>query len=597
MEFLAPLTVAVPLVVAAVLIGGARLWPSQWPDAIATLTAAVVAIMAVFLAGAAMKAGPLVYWFGGWTPRHGIAIGIAFVVDPAGAGCAAFVAALFCASFVFFWSYFDEVHARYHALMLIFLAAMAGFALTGDLFNFFVFFELMSTVAFALTGYRLEASALEGALNFTVTNAIGSFLMLAGIGLLYGRTGALNYAQLSRALSGHPADGLVILAFALLIGALFIKGAIVPFHFWIADAHSVAPSPICVIFSGIMVPIAIFGAARLYWSVFSGAGIAQVQLRPLLVWLGTATAVTGGLVALMQRDVKRLLAFSTVSHMGVLLVGVGLLSAGGLAGGMLYLLGHGLVKGALFMVGGILLASCAGIDEIELRGAGKEFPTTGIAYALGGLLLAGLPIGLEHQGRELIDTAAEAHGYAFLEPILSITGGLTGAGILRGAGRIFLALGPEPGEEQQSPSEEEREKQDRPVWLMLLPIGAMLAGEIVLQAFPIETAIRAAAASFTATGSVVATVLSGATWSPPPVPPGVTATHVMDPIIGLSVALGIAALELGRHHFSRYLVRVADLALGWIFSGLDRLHNGIVGDYVAWLMVGLLVVGGVLAIG
>jgi multicomponent Na+:H+ antiporter subunit D len=96
---------------------------------------------------------------------------------------------------------------------------------------------------------------------------------------------------------------------------------------------------------------------------------------------------------------------------------------------------------------------------------------------------------------------------------------------------------------------------------------------------------------------VVATVLNGATWSPPPVPPGTTQMHLMSPIIGLCVALGIAAFELGRHHLPRYLVRVADLALGWIFSGLDRLHNGIVGDYVAWLMLGLLVLGGVLAIG
>ena len=596
MEVLVPLPVALPLVVAAVLILGAHLWPSQWPDAIASLTAAAVAIIAVFLAGSA-KASPLVYWYGGWTPRQGVAIGIAFVVDAAGAGCAAFVAVLFCASFVFSWSYFDEVHARYHALMLIFLAAMAGFAMTGDLFNFFVFFELMSTVAFALTGYKLESSALEGALNFTVTNAVGSFLMLAGIGLLYGRTGALNFAQLSRVLAGHAADGLVILAFALLIGALFIKGAIVPFHFWIADAHTVAPSPVCVIFSGIMVPIAIFGAARLYWSVFAEAGLDLTVLRPLLVWLGIATATLGGLVALMQRDVKRLLAFSTVSHMGVLLVGVGFLSVEGLAGGMLYLLGHGLVKGALFMVGGILLAACAGIDEIELRGAGKGFPVTGLAYAFGGLLLAGLPVGLEHQGRELIDAAAEARGYAYLAPILSATGGLTGAGILRGAGRIFLALGPEPGEEEQSPSEQEREKQDRPVWLMLLPILALLITELVLQAFPIEAAIRGAAASFTATGPLAATVLDGAAWSAPAAPSATSKTHIIGPVIGLSVALGIAALELGRARFPRYLVRVADLALGWIFAGLDRLHNGIVGDYVAWLVFGLIVFGGVLAIG
>lgn len=155
--------------------------PPRWADGIAGLTAGAVGIIAIFLAGAAM-AEPLVYWYGGWTPRQGVAIGIDFVIDPAGGGCVALIAALFLASFVFCWGYFDEVHTRFHVLMLIFLAALAGFALTGDLFNLFVFSELMATVALALTGCRLESSALEGALNFTVTNGIASFLMLAAIG-------------------------------------------------------------------------------------------------------------------------------------------------------------------------------------------------------------------------------------------------------------------------------------------------------------------------------------------------------------------------------------------------------------------------------
>ena len=261
---------------------------------------------------------------------------------------------------------------------------------------------------------------------------------------------------------------------------------------------------------------------------------------------------------------------------------------------MLLLIGY---KGALFMVGGILLAACAGIDEIELRGAGTSFPITGLAYGFGGLLLAGLPVGLEHQGRELIDAAAEAHGYAFLTPILSATGGLTGAGILRGAGRIFLDLGPEPGEEEQSPSEEEREKQDRPVCLMLLPIVALLAADVVLQFFPAEAAVRNAAAAFTANKPLAATVLDGAAWMPPAAPPEVSGTRVVGPVVGLSLAVGIAAVQLGRDHMPRFLVRLSNLGLGWIFAGLDRLHNGVVGDYVAWLLFGLLVLGGVVALG
>ncbi|HKS89726.1 MAG TPA: proton-conducting transporter membrane subunit [Stellaceae bacterium] len=596
MQALTPLPVALPLAIAAVLLIVGHILPRNGADIIAMLTAAAAGLIAVLLAMAASEA-PFAYWFGGWQPRDGVAIGIAFVVDPAGAGCAAFAALLFFASFIFSWGYFDEVHARYHALMLIFQGALAGFAMTGDLFNFFVFFELMSTVAFALTGYRLESSALEGALNFTVTNAVGSFMMLAGIGTLYGRTGALNFAQLGRALAGLPPDGLLALAVALIFGALFIKGAIVPFHFWIADAHSVAPSPVCAIFSGIMVPIALFGAARLYWSVFAGSGLDQAPLRPLLVWFGTATALVGGFTAFMQRDVKRLLAMSTVSHMGVLLVGIGLLSSEALAGAMLYLLGHGLAKAGLFLIGGILLSQCAGIDEIKLRGAGKEFPVTGAFYALGGLIMAGLPVGLEHQGDHLIDEAISATGLAFLPPLLSIANGLTGAGILRGAGRIFLGLGPEPGEEALSPTEEEREKQDRPVWLMLLPVVALIGTALALQAVPAEEAARQAAAMFAATGDLAAAVLDQAAWQPVAAAPEPSSASPIEPAIGLAVAIGLAAFELGRDHLPRRLVRAADRATAPLFIGLDRLHDGVVGDYVAWTVFGAIALGVVIAIG
>ena len=142
---------------------------------------------------------PIVYWFGGWQPRQGMALGIGFVIDPFGAGLALLAAAWSSPALVFSWRYFDEVGALYSALMLIFLGAMAGFCLTGDLFNMFVFFELMSVTAYALTAYKIEEEqALMGAFNFAITNSVGAFLVLVGIGLLYGRTGALNLAQLGQ---------------------------------------------------------------------------------------------------------------------------------------------------------------------------------------------------------------------------------------------------------------------------------------------------------------------------------------------------------------------------------------------------------------
>src|SRR6185312_511403 len=175
--WLAPLPVALPLACAALLLLIGRHLPARLPDAVATAAAAATAAICALLLIRAAEA-PIVYWYGGWTPRGGAAIGIDFVIDAAGAGAASFLSLLFTATFVFAWGYFADVGARFHILMLVFLAAMCGFCLTGDIFNLFVFFELMSVTAFALTGYKLEASALEGALNFTVTNSLGSFLLL-----------------------------------------------------------------------------------------------------------------------------------------------------------------------------------------------------------------------------------------------------------------------------------------------------------------------------------------------------------------------------------------------------------------------------------
>ena len=169
----------------------------------------------------------------------------------------------------FSWRYFEQVGTYYHALMMTFLAGITGFCLTGDIFDLFVWFELMGVSAYALTAYRPEERGpIQGALNFAITNSIGAYLSLSGIALIYGRTGALNMAQIAVALARHPAGRLVVVAFLLIISGLLIKGAIVPFHFWLADAHAVAPTPVCVLFSGVMVELGLYGIARVYWSVF-----------------------------------------------------------------------------------------------------------------------------------------------------------------------------------------------------------------------------------------------------------------------------------------------------------------------------------------
>ncbi len=172
---------------------------------VAVLTALLAAAAYLVMATQAAQ-HPLVYWFGGWAPRGGQVLGIGFVVDQAGAAIAAFIGVLFAATLVFAWGYYDEVHAHFHVLMLLFMSGMVGFCLTHDLFNLFVWFEVMSVAAFALTGYALRSSALEGALNFTVVNTIGSYLILGGIGLIYPRVGALDFAALEQGVAAAPND-------------------------------------------------------------------------------------------------------------------------------------------------------------------------------------------------------------------------------------------------------------------------------------------------------------------------------------------------------------------------------------------------------
>jgi len=439
----APLAVLVPVLAAAVLaatspIGRRRV--AGVVGVLAALAAAVLCALSLHEAGG----GPLLVWFGGWQPRQGAAVGIDFAVDGIGGGLALFVAVLGVAALVMCVEVIQVEDHLFDAVALIFIAAMIGFCLTGDLFNLFVFFELMSVCAYVLVGYEIRRRApLEGSLTFAITNTIGSILLLFGIGLLYGRTGALNLAQIGRVLAAGPADGLVVVSYALVASGLLVKAAAVPFHFWTADAYAVAPTPVALLLGGAFSELGLYGLARVHWTAFHGVlGPDEAQLRAILVGLGLLTAVLGAVMCAAQHHLKRMLAYATISHVGLFLVGIGLLDADGLAGAAVWIVGDGLVKAALFACVGLLNDRLGTVEEAQLHGRGRGLLGVGVLFTVASLAVATLPPFGPFLGKTLVDDAALAvGGYDWVPAVMVLVSALTGGALLRVAARVFLGAG------------------------------------------------------------------------------------------------------------------------------------------------------------
>jgi multicomponent Na+:H+ antiporter subunit D len=593
---LAPFSVVVPMLAAA-LIAGFSFLPRRVHEVVAIAATLISTTMCAILLAHAGD-GPIVYWLGNWHPHHGVALGISLAVDQLGAGIACLTGVLVVASLVYSTTYFDEISAPFYALVMAFMSGMVAFSLTGDLFDMFVFFELMSVAAFALTALNVEERGpLQGAINFAVTNTVAGFGLLVGIALLYGRTGALNLAQIGQALDHHPADALVAVALFLIVAAFLTKAAAVPFHFWLADAHAVAPAPVSILFSGVMVELGVFGAARVLSTAFAEPiEPSLADLRMVLVGIGVITAVVAAFNCFQQRHLKRLLAFSTISHMGIAICGVGLLGDRALAGAATYALGHGLAKGAMFLGAGTLLYRYGEIDEFHLRGRARDLPLLGVVFLVGALVLASAPLVTTFFGKSLVDEASMSTGYDWVPPVLALSAALTGAAVLRATARIFLGWGEavlraKATRSEERSQEESAEEEGRgvkahpstPPLLVAVPALLMLAAVVAGLVPDLVPGVEHAAAHFRDHAAYATAVLS----EHAPVYKPVAAAHVATSayiyaIASVGGAFAGAAVGLRGGH-------VLPAPLG---DWLRAAHSGHIGDYIAWWTLGMSVLGG-----
>jgi multicomponent Na+:H+ antiporter subunit D len=369
----------------------------------------------------------------------------------------------------------------------------------------------------------------------------------------------------------------------------FVKGSVAPFHFWLDDAHAVAPTPICVLFSGIMVQVALYGVARVYWTVFSTPLSAHThEIKALFVGVGVATALVGAIMAYAQRHLKRLLAFSTVSHSGMFVAALGLFNAAGAAAAAIFIVAHGLIKSSLFICAGTYLNRFRSLDEEVLGGRGKECRLNSALFLIGGVALAGMPPFAISAAKMIYDAALKEHGLCAIAVVMAFATAIDAGAVLRSGIHITWGI----GKAQQtgfSPREEETEcEEDRwphtPWPALWAPLLLTALAIFVGTNGTLWNAIGSGAHAFVNRDLYVASVLNNvqrAVW--------VFSPHrVTLEDIGVNVAVTAAALlaafaGLFRDHIPQMLNPI----LGPPLKGLRALHSGIFTDYVAYMVFGI----------
>lgn len=274
---------------------------------------------------------------------------------------------------------------KYYGLLLVFTGGMIGAVTAGELFTMFLFWELMTLGAYFLVAFEDTGVAIKAGNKYFLMSEAGALSILAGIALLWSETGTSQISALQGLAGLSPGIGTSILA--LFLVGFGVKAAYFPLHSWVPEAYPESPSPISAVLSGAMKKIGLFWIIRVFWEIFEVSS----SWNSALAVIGAFTIVIGGLLAIVQNDIKRLLAYSSISQVGYIMLGIGIGTGLGITGAITHLLNHALFKGLLFLGAGIVIYMTGTRKLDELGGLGKEVPVVFGSVLIGALSLAGIP--------------------------------------------------------------------------------------------------------------------------------------------------------------------------------------------------------------
>jgi multicomponent Na+:H+ antiporter subunit D len=353
--------------------------------AVASMIASLILLLS--MGNTIMSGKTIQYDLGGWQPP----IGINLTIDGLSFFFSLFVLGVGLLIIVYSLGIYQYAR-RYYSLLLIALSGILGIILTRDIFNMYVFFEILAVASYVLITYKRKPREIAASFKYLIMTEAAWVLFLLAIAILYGLTGTLNMdsiaSQMSRIYQTNPQ--VIYLVFSMMMIAFGIKCGMFPLHTWIPEAHSQAPTPVSSLLSGLILKVGLYAMLRIFF-LFFGTTLLLQGAGQLIVYLGVITLVIGAGLALVQDELKKLLAYSSINQIGFILVGIGLGTQLGLQGGLFHIFNHALIKSALFFCAGIIISQTGFWKVSNMKGIWRQMPGATFAFCLLSLAVIGIP--------------------------------------------------------------------------------------------------------------------------------------------------------------------------------------------------------------